>query len=180
MKRLKEDILCAGQGGQGIMVMGRLLAYAAMNAGYHVTWIPSYGAEVRGGTAHSMIRIRSKGEISNPVVSSPTICIVMNKPSLFKFIGRVRPNGILFIDSTEMDFSPKARSISIKKMPFTKMAIRIGDKRAANMIALGAMNKVTGLFSEPLLSRCLSFAFKGRHDVLELSRKALQYGFRAA
>ena len=85
---IKEEILCAGYGGQGMMLMGRLFAYAGMNLGYNVTWMPSYGAEVRGGTAHSMVRIQ-KGKIANPRVTRPTICIVMNKPSLLKFSKRI-------------------------------------------------------------------------------------------
>ena len=94
---MKEEIIFAGFGGQGIMLMGKAISYAAMNNGRHVTWMPSYGAEVRGGTAHSMVVI-SDEVIASPVVKEPDICIVMNRPSLQKFEKKVKKNGILLIN----------------------------------------------------------------------------------
>jgi len=177
MKKIKEKILCAGHGGQGIMSMGRLLAYAAMNMNYEVTWIPSYGAEVRGGTAHSMIRIQTRGKICNPVVLQPTSCIVMNKQSLKKFIGRIAPRGLLLVDSSEIDSIPTHENIVIRKAPFTKIALQLGNKRVANMVAIGALNKIRKLFPLQELIKCLPQVFPRKANVININKKALEEGY---
>lgn len=176
MKLIKEEILCAGYGGQGMMLMGKLLAYTAMNAGYNVTWIPSYGAEVRGGTAHSMVRIQ-KGNIANPAVRKPTICVVMNQPSLSKFLPTVRPDGLLLVDSSMVDGIPKAKNILIKEAPFTKIAQDLGDKKAANMVAAGLLNKIKGLFPIEELIKSVSFVFQNKKELISINEKALREGY---
>lgn len=177
MKPINEEILCAGHGGQGIMLMGRLLAYAGMHSGYNVTWIPSYGAEVRGGTAHSMIRIQTGKEISNPIITNPTTCIVMNKPSLLKFSKRVQKKGLLLIDNSQVDSIPSVKNIVIKKAPFTKIALQLGNKKVANMIAVGALNKIKEFFPIEELIRHLSFMFQKRPDLIPINEKALCEGY---
>lgn len=172
---IREEILCAGFGGQGMMLMGKLLAYAGMNSGYNVTWIPSYGAEVRGGTAHSMVRIQ-KGKIANPRVVRPTSCIVMNEPSLLKFSKKVKPKGLLLIDSSQVDGIPKIKNIDIKKAAFTKIAISMGDKKVANMIAVGAFNKIKNLFSIEELIRPLPEVFKGKENLIAVNEEAIKAG----
>ena len=177
MKDLKEEILCAGHGGQGIMLMGKLLAYAGMQAGYNVTWIPSYGAEVRGGTAHSMVRIQKDGPIANPMVTNPTSCIVMNKPSLAKFIHLIKPGGLLIVDTTEINDVPVRIDINIKKAPLTKIAIEVGDKRAANIVAIGYFNKIKNMFAENELTNCIPFIFTRNLDLVKINEKALARGY---
>ena len=173
---MKEEILCAGSGGQGMMLMGKLLAFSGMNAGYNVTWIPSYGAEVRGGTAHSMVRIQ-KGKIADPTVIYPTICIVMNKPSLAKFAKRVKLNGLLLIDSAQVDSIPDIKNICIRKAPFTKIAMDMGDKKVANMLAVGMLNKVKALFPLDELVKALSFIFKDKPELISINEKAIRAGY---
>jgi len=178
---MNEEILCAGFGGQGIMVMGKLLAHAAMNAGYHVTWMPSYGAEVRGGTAHSMIRIH-KYDVASPVVRYPTSCIVMNKPSLIKFSKRVKSGGLLLVDSSKIsdDDIRKAASLKniiIKKAPFTEIAARLGEKKTANMVMVGAFNKIKKLFPIEELIESLSFIFQNKTDLIAVNQKAMRDGY---
>ncbi len=173
---MKEEILCAGYGGQGMMLMGRLFAYTGMNLGYKVTWMPSYGAEVRGGTAHSMVRIQ-KGEIANPRITKPTTCIVMNKPSLLKFSKKVKPKGLLLVDSSQVDDIPTVKNINVKKAPFTKIAISLGDKKVANMVAAGVLNKIKGLFPIEELIKSLSFVFRNKEDLIPLNEKALREGY---
>ena len=172
---IKEEILCAGYGGQGMMLMGKLLAYAGMNMGYNVTWIPSYGAEVRGGTAHSMVRIQ-KGKIANPALSKPTICIVMNKPSLAKFAKRVRSQGLLLIDISDIDIIPEIKNVTIRKASFTKIAQKMGNKKVANMLAIGALNRIKNLFPIDELVKSLPFIFKDKNDLIPLNEKALREG----
>jgi len=177
MKKINEEILCAGHGGQGIMSMGKLLAYAGMRCGYNVTCIPSYGAEVRGGTAHSMVRVQEGKEISNPVVIYPTTCIVMNKPSLEKFTKRVKPGGFLLMDNSGGECIPRNKNIIVKAVPFTKMAVDLGDKRVANMVALGVLSGVKGLFSVKELLECLGLLFQKRPQVVEINKQAIQKGY---
>ena len=115
---MHEEIIFAGFGGQGIMLMGKALSYAAMNEGKHVTWMPSYGAEVRGGTAHSMVII-SDVEIASPVVREPTICVVMNKPSLQKFEAKVRRRGMLIINKSLIEDGVERDDIHFLQIPPT-------------------------------------------------------------
>jgi len=157
------------------MLMGKLLAFSGMNLGYNVTWIPSYGAEVRGGTAHSMVRIQ-KGKIANPTVAHPTICVVMNKPSAIKFAKRVKPGGLLLIDSAQVDNIPDIKNIIIRKAPFTKIAMAMGDKKVANMLAVGALNKIKNLFSKEELIKSLSFIFQNKKELIPINEKALLEG----
>jgi len=176
MKIRNEEILCAGHGGQGIMLMGKLLALTAMNIGYEVTWIPSYGAEVRGGTAHAMIRIRDKEKIANPVVTHPGICVVMNRPSLAKFICRVKPGGLFVADSSNIPEIPSAKGVTVRSAPFEKIALGLGDKRAANMVALGMMNGLKGLFPLERLKEGIKYVFAGKESLLAVNMKAIDEG----
>ncbi|NQT23199.1 MAG: 2-oxoacid:acceptor oxidoreductase family protein [Candidatus Omnitrophica bacterium] len=179
---MKEEILCAGYGGQGIMVMGRVLAYAAMNSGYHVTWMPSYGAEVRGGTAHSMVRVHSNS-IASPAVRYPTSCIVMNKPSLLKFSKRVKSHGLLLIDSSKISDGEIKQAvvglnnICVKKAPFTEIAMSLGEKKVANMVTVGAFNKVKKLFSIKELIKAVSFILRDKDELITINEKAILHGY---
>ena len=135
---MKEEIIFAGFGGQGIMLMGKALSYAAMNNGKHVTWMPSYGAEVRGGTAHSMVII-SDEIIASPVVKEPSMCIVMNRPSLQKFETKVKKNGFLIVNKSLIDIDAERKDIDILNIPATSMASELGNLKVANMVMLGAL-----------------------------------------
>jgi len=173
-----EEILCAGFGGQGILFMGKLLAQAGLIDSMRVTWMPSYGAEVRGGTAHSMTRISTK-EIPNPVITRPTICIVMNKPSLVKFIDTVKEGGFLLVNKTLVGAFPKRKDLSTISLPLTDMASKIGNIKAANMVAIGALIKKTRLFSMKTVLAALACLLKDKgDDFLAINKKALEAGFR--
>jgi len=134
---LREALVAAGFGGQGIMLLGKLVAAAGMFEGRHVTYIPSYGAEVRGGTAHCNV-IVSDEEIASPVVGSPDTAIVMNHPSLVKFEPRVRPGGLLVVNSTLMLGPPTRTDIELILVPATERADALGAVQVANMVMLGA------------------------------------------
>jgi len=177
MKLFKEEIICAGFGGQGIMLMGKLLTYTGMEAGYEVSWIPSYGAEVRGGTAHSMVKLQKNCAIANPVVVNPSVCIVMSKPSLDKFMPRVRKGGMLLLDTTTIGEIPKTKGIIVKTAPFEKIAAEFGNKRAANMVILGALNKIKNYFPLDLLKSSIKYMFPGRDDIYKMNVQALDKGY---
>jgi 2-oxoglutarate ferredoxin oxidoreductase subunit gamma len=171
-----EKIIVAGAGGQGIMVLGKVLSQAAMLEGKFVTWLPSYGAEVRGGTAHCMVVI-SDEEIGSVYIAKADSLIVMNSPSLEKFEGRLKDNGSLIINSSlVMDCSRK--DVFLLKYPFTDIAISLGNIRVANMVALGvfiAAKNIIGL--EGAQKAILDIAPTEKKDLIEINRLALEKGF---
>ncbi len=175
-----EKIIFAGFGGQGIMLMGRLLAQAAMSEGKHVTWMPSYGAEVRGGTAHSMVIISAQ-EISSPVVSRPTSCIVMNNPSLIKFERKIAPRGLMILNSSLARSKPKRKDINIVKLDVTGIAAALGSAKVANMVALGAYAAIRKTVPLKELIGALKVILPERHhNLLPLNEKALREGAKLA
>lgn len=173
----REEIIFAGFGGQGIMLMGKAISYAAMNSGMHVTWMPSYGAEVRGGTAHSMVVI-SEDIIASPVVKEPTICVIMNKPSLQKFEERVRKNGILLINKSLIDTDAKRKDIEIFNIPATDMASELGNVKIANMVMLGALlARRRALTLKSLLDALKDVISVSHHDMIPINEKAIRKGY---
>lgn len=175
---MREEIVFAGFGGQGIMVMGKVIAWAAMREGLKVTWMPSYGAEVRGGTAHSMVVI-SDEMIASPVVTNPTACVVMNRPSLDRFEESLRPAGTLVVNSTLVDRTAARNDVDVLKMPFTEMATKLGNVRCANMIALGALNARLKIVSMKTLIEALREALPAnRRNLLAMNEEALKEGAR--
>jgi len=171
-----EEILCAGFGGQGIMLLGKLLAYSGMREGKHVTYIPSYGAEVRGGTAHCNVIISSE-EIASPVVSTPSTLIIMNEPSLVKFESRVKPGGLLILNSTLVLSKPGREDIETISIPATQMAYDLGAVQCANMIMLGCLISRKQIIETDTviegLGRTLS---KRRRSLLDVNIKGLESG----
>ncbi|MDO8525319.1 MAG: 2-oxoacid:acceptor oxidoreductase family protein [Candidatus Omnitrophota bacterium] len=172
-----EEIFCAGFGGQGIMFMGKLLALAGLLADKHVTWMPSYGAEVRGGTAYSMVKI-SDSEIASPIVTNPDILIVMNKPSLVKYEGHLREGGILISNKTMTGDIPKRKGMTLVNIPLTETALKLGDVRSANMVAVGALVKRSKMISMKNITNALGAAFKNSEELLSRNRIALEKGYK--
>lgn len=180
MKKTKdhiEEILSAGFGGQGIMFMGKLFAEAALMAGRHVTWMPSYGAEVRGGTAYSMTKISDK-EIASPIITAPSMLIVMNKPSMLKYEGKLKEGGVLISNKSLIDEPPKRKGIEIVHIPMTDIASALGNTRCANMVAAGAAVKRSRMITLRNVLAALKEALKGKEDLFILNKKALEKGYR--
>ena len=177
---MNSQIVIGGYGGQGVLFIGRLLAEAGLLEGREVTWMPSYGAEVRGGTAYSMAKISDK-EIASPVVTNPDVLVAMNKPSLIKYEGRLKDGGILISNKSLIDTPPKKRKeASIINLPLTEMASKLGDTKCANMIAVGAMLKRTKLLSMKSVVSALKETLKGREELFKLNKMALEKGYEAA
>jgi len=173
---MHEQIICAGFGGQGIMIMGKLLAFVSMKEGYHVTWMPSYGAEVRGGTAHSMVHI-STHPIAAPVIARPSTCIIMNNPSFQKFAGKIEKGGLLIVNSSMAKEIPLKKGTQIVKAPFTEMARDLGSVKAANMIAAGVFVRLKKIFSVNKILNGLDAVFPSDGRVMEINRKAVKLGY---
>jgi 2-oxoglutarate ferredoxin oxidoreductase subunit gamma len=172
-----EQVVIAGFGGQGIILVGKLLAQAAMKAGKEVTYMPSYGAEVRGGTANCVIVIADE-PISSPVIDKPDTLIAMNKASLDKYAPLVKKEGLVIINSSLADKTPKLDdSIEIVSLPADKLAYDLGSTKVANMVALGAYLQKRGIFSTDTAAQCLPDVLAERYHVtIPLNKKALQKG----
>ncbi len=176
-----EEVIIAGFGGQGIILAGKLLAQTAMEAGKEVTYMPSYGAEVRGGTANCMVVIAEK-EIACPVVGNPSSLIVMNKASLDKFAPRFQKGGLLVMNSSLIDIEPQVDgTIHIIKVPADETAVELGNPKVANMVALGAYLQSRGIFGADAAAKCLPQTIAKRyHHTLQVNTEALHKGAEVA
>jgi len=175
-----EEVIIAGFGGQGTMLAGKLLAQTAMKTGKEVTYMPSYGAEVRGGTANCMVIIAGS-EIACPVVSRPDSLIVMNKASLTKFGPRLKTGGLLVMNSSLIDIEPQLdETIEIVKVPADEIAVELGNQKAANMVALGAYlqkrSAVGGLAPEVAAEALPDVLAKRYHQTLPINTEAIRRG----
>jgi 2-oxoglutarate ferredoxin oxidoreductase subunit gamma len=153
------NILIAGFGGQGVILVGNVLAYACIDAGKNVCAMASYGAEVRGGTAKALISI-SDHEIDSPVIERPNLAIIMNAPSFIKYIDTIQPGSPVIINSSmiDMDKAPKTKH-DIVKVDATNFAIRMGNIKVANIVMLGAMIKKTGILEPQSVTHGMKRAF---------------------
>ncbi len=134
---MNEKIIMAGFGGQGIMLIGQLITYAGMYEDKEVSWLPSYGPEMRGGTANCSVVVSDK-PISSPIITKATSAIIMNNPSLEKFEPQVEVGGDLYINSSLVDLEPTRTDINIFKIPANDIAEKLGNPKGANMVILGA------------------------------------------
>ncbi len=177
---MEEKVIIAGFGGQGIMLAGKLLNHAGLILERYVTYIPSYGAEVRGGTAHCHVVI-SEEEIASPIISQPDACLVMNSPSLLKFSGRVRSGGFLLINSSLVKEDADRKDLTAVKVPANRKAQELGSIKASNMVMLGAYLRHSRLLTLDALKKALKQSLPARHrDLLEINLQALQDGYELA
>ena len=176
-----EGIFFGGFGGQGIILAGKIICLAAMGEGKHVSHIPSYGAEMRGGTANCSVVV-SDEEIASPLVPQPSVCIVMNKPSLLKFESMVRPGGLLIWNESLIDLAPVRSDIETLSVRANDIAEAAGSYKSANMVMLGALLKrKPGIASMSAVLGVLNDAVSARHRELnETNRKALAGGYERA
>ena len=171
------NLIIAGFGGQGVLVIGNLLAYAAMKEGKHVTYLPTYGVEMRGGTASCTIVISSK-EIGSPIVDRPHSAIVMNLPSLVRYEPRLLPKGLLMFNSSLIDpKEARRKDIELLPIPVNEIAIENGSPKLANMIALGAFNEKIKLVQMTSLYESFEKVLDERyHPLIPSNIKAIQIG----
>jgi 2-oxoglutarate ferredoxin oxidoreductase subunit gamma len=173
---MREEIIISGFGGQGVMLIGKFIAYIAMKKGCLVTYMPSYGAEMRGGTANCTTIISSE-EIASPLISHPTTALVMNKPSFEKFSPRIRKGGLLILNGSLIDKEPGRDDIRAITVPANKLAEEAGNVRSANMVMLGAYLGTGELATVEKACVMLKDVLPQRwHGLLEVNRKALTSG----
>ena len=172
-----EEVVIAGFGGQGIILAGRLLAQTAMKAGKEVTFMPSYGAEVRGGTANCMVII-ADNPIACPVISKPDSLIAMNKASLDKFAPRLKNGGLLIMNSSLIDTEPQLdETVEVIAVPADELAVQLGNKKAANMVALGAYLQKRRHLTPAAATEALPDVLAERyHKTLPVNAEALRRG----
>ena len=169
-------ILFAGSGGQGVISMGNIFANSAMLDDYHVTFISSYGAAVRGGTANCTVCI-SDEEIASPVASSPDYVVVMNLPSLIRFQNHVQSGGTLFINSSLIEKEVSRNDIEIVRIPASGIAEKMRNPRSANMVMLGCFIRKSNLLSLDSVIAGLDSALKNRRKLIAINREALNAGY---
>jgi len=171
-----ERIIISGFGGQGVMLIGRLLAYAGMIEGKKVAWMPSYGPEMRGGTANCTVIISSE-EIASPVVPDPMSIIAMNKPSLDKFEPTVQKDGLILVNSSLVEQKVNRKDVSVVKVPANDIANELGNTRVANMIALGAYIKKSEVVKLETIFKALEKALTGpKQKLIDINKQALKQG----
>ncbi|MFQ5686923.1 MAG: 2-oxoacid:acceptor oxidoreductase family protein [Candidatus Scalindua sp.] len=174
--KMSEKVILAGLGGQGMMLLGRLIAQALMLEGKNVTFFPSYGTEVRGGTAYYHLTV-SEEEIFSPVIEEADALIMMNLPSYLKFKDFLKPDSMLFLNSSMIDKIDNEMNTDVFRIPATKIANSIGNVVASNMVMLGAYNEVKNLVSIPLFLSCLKNVLKGRKEPFyEVNKLAIERG----
>ena len=167
----------SGVGGQGVLMMGISLANSAMNKGYHVTYLPAYGAEMRGGTANCTVALGDE-EIASPVASEPNYLIVMNAPSLFSFQNKVTSGGTIFLNSSIINDRPNRQDVKVFCVPCADMAQELGNSRVANIIMMGAFIKTSGVVSPDIYLKSLeSIMGSKKKSLAEVNRKAFAVGF---
>ncbi len=170
----------AGFGGQGVLMMGYLLALASMRYGKNVTYLPAYGAEVRGGTANCTVVV-SDEEIASPVASSPDCAVIMNNPSLIRFVNVVRPGGIILVNSSLVQAPIKREDLTVVSLPVNALAHEMGEDRSANVVMVGALLQASGVIPLEAATEALAETGLGKKPkVLELNRRALMLGAEQA
>ncbi len=173
---MQTEIIFAGFGGQGVLFAGQVLAFAAMDAGHDVTWMPSYGPEMRGGTANCTVVIADE-EIGSPTVKHPKAAVVMNLPSLDKFEPLVTPGGVLIVNSSLVNREPTRTDITWLMIPAQEIAELIGPRRLLNMVMLGALLEKLPILTLDEIKSALSAHLPERHKkLLPSNMQALEKG----
>jgi 2-oxoglutarate ferredoxin oxidoreductase subunit gamma len=173
---MHEEVIISGFGGQGALFAGQLLTYTGMDEGWHVTWIPSYGPEMRGGTAHCIV-ILSDDDIGSPIIRQPTVCIVMNPASMDKYEPLVKPGGLLVANSTLVRTQSQRADITAVYIPANDLAAELGNVKMANVILLGAMLGTREILSIEGIKRTLDQHIpERRKHIIEPNKRALERG----
>lgn len=175
----KHDIIIAGFGGQGVLFTGKVLVTCGMNEGRQVSWLPSYGPEMRGGTANVSVSIDDE-EIGSPLILSPNMAIVFNNPSFEKYEPTIVGGGVLFVDSSLVSARSGRSDISIYEIPATQMALENDLKGLSNIIVLGKVIQKTGMFSPEAMEKAIRDCMpKSKQHLLEPNMKAFRMGLNS-
>ena len=176
---INEKVIVAGFGGQGVMLMGQLLSFCATEKDINTLWFPSYGPETRGGTANCSVTI-SEDYVNSPVISTPDSIIIMNKPSLNKFMPKLKEGGNLFVNTSLVTNATYREDVNVYELPVNDLALSLGNQKVANMIMLGAYLEITKIFTDEEVMTILAQKFTGeKAKLLDINKKALETGRKA-
>lgn len=177
---IKElQTIFAGFGGQGILFTGKVMAYAGMLEGRELSWLPSYGPEMRGGTANCSVII-SEEEIASPLCNEPDVLIAMNSPSFHKFTPRVKKGGIVIVNGSMSDCYAGRDDIAVYDIAANDLAMEAGDIRSANIVILGALCRAAQIVKDKSIINCLNEKFVGKPALMEINERAFKLGKEAA
>ncbi|MGC8797049.1 MAG: 2-oxoacid:acceptor oxidoreductase family protein [candidate division WOR-3 bacterium] len=174
---MQVETVFAGFGGQGVMLAGRLLAEVGMKLGKEVVWLPSYGPEMRGGTANCVVIIADE-PIASPIVAHPRDAVVMNRPSLEKFCPALKPGGFAIVNSSLIKIRPERNDIRIVEVPANEIAIEAGGARAANMVMLGAYVGATAIVPVEAVFEQLKEEFAAKAKLIPVNLKCVELGYK--
>ena len=177
---LYQDVIIAGFGGQGVMLIGNLLAYAGMNSGLNVTYIPVYGPEMRGGTANCTVVV-SDEDIGSPIIQTPKSLILMNQPSADKFLPRMEKGGLAVLNTSLVDMPANADGVHLLGVAANEIADKLGNVKMANMVALGAYIQATGVLPLPKAADSLKDVISAHYSkLIPKNIEALEAGAASA
>ena len=176
---MQNEVQFAGFGGQGVMLMGQILAEAALQQGHEVVWIPSYGPEMRGGTAYCTVVISDR-PIGSPIIRNPRHLVAMNRPSLEKFAPSVKSGGTIFINSSIISIDAGRDDVDVIKVPIIEIARELGNVRTANIIALAAFVSRSQVVDFEVLRESVKTKFANKEKLIPINMKALEEGKKAA
>ena len=175
---MKTEIIISGFGGQGVLSMGKILAYSGLMEDKEVTWMPAYGPEQRGGTANVTVIVSDK-RISSPILSHYDIAIVLNQPSLDKFESKIKPGGILIYDGYGIMNAPKRKDITVYRIDAMDKAAEMKNSKVFNMIVLGGLLKVCPVVSADGLNKALYKSLpESHHGMIPLNMQAVEEGMK--
>ena len=170
------NMVFAGFGGQGVLFAGKVVAYAGLIEGRELSWLPSYGPEMRGGTANCSVCLSDEA-IGSPLVTNPNVLVAMNRPSLEKFVNEVEPGGVILLDSSLIDVQVERADVTTYYVPASTLAEENGLKGLANIILVGKLFKEVGFCSEETLDKALQKCIPARKaSMLDFNRKAIEIG----
>jgi 2-oxoglutarate ferredoxin oxidoreductase subunit gamma len=171
------EVTMAGFGGQGIMVAGQLLSYAGLKEGKNVVWLPSYGPEMRGGTAYCTVVI-SNERIGSPIINNPMAACVFNRPSFDKFSPKVQPGGLLVVNSSLINVKTDRKDLTEILIPATQMAMTAGSNKSTNIAVLACFVGATGLVKYETMQKVLHDKLGSRKELLEINMRVLEEGYK--
>jgi 2-oxoglutarate ferredoxin oxidoreductase subunit gamma len=176
---MQSEVMFAGFGGQGILLMGKVLAHAAMEEGFEVAWVPSYGPEMRGGTAYCTVVVGDR-PIGSPIIKNPLHLVAMNGPSLEKFAPTVKKGGIIFINQSLISFGANRDDVDELAVPVMDIAKELGSVKVANIVALSAFVARSGIVPIETLRHCIKEEFSKKPKLIPLNMEAVAAGEKSA
>jgi len=177
---MERSVIIAGFGGQGVILAGKILAYAGMEQGLEVTWLPSYGPEMRGGTANCTV-VFSEDPVGSPIVDEPTALVAMNLPSLDKFEPIVAKGGTIIVNRSLVERVVSREDVKVTSVPLNAVAAKLGSARTINMVALGAYIKATGVIPLETVKAAMTKMLEkdGKGKFVPMNEQALEEGYNA-